>query len=238
MAPTLFRSRAFLILLISFIFFSLLVFRHPDTILKSIPSRIYALSPYSASAFSGCPDIHAAGSLPPINHHAQTCSPVVSASDDFSLSVCHDPTTCNAFTLHIIRSDPTTCAEVEATRILSSDPELDEWIRTKLGPDSFEILTNGAERMHSALATYEGGCKWRFDIQLWNAGRFWVNVWHTYEVLHNSLSLSVISHEHEADEGFLEVICRIRREELVLARYAPSTPPPRISRDVHLLILL
>lgn len=131
---------------------------------------------------ASCPSLHATKPSP-IAHDAQTCSAVPSTDPAFALTLCHDPRTCNAFTLRVARTNLALCSELEdARRRLSDDDELERWIRAELGPDAFDLRTDGAERYASATPIYEGACRWRFDVQLRNAGPVLLSAWHTHEV--------------------------------------------------------
>lgn len=106
-----------------------------------------------------------------------------SASPDFSLSLVHDTRTCNAFELTIIRTGETRCAQMESEVEPSKDPELSAWVRDRLGPDTFNVQLDGAERRAEMVPTeYLGGCEYLFRFRLNNAGRLWLNVSLLYEV--------------------------------------------------------
>jgi hypothetical protein len=106
-----------------------------------------------------------------------------SALPAFALELCHDPHLCNTFTLRIMRTDKDLCTEIEdPARRLSEEDVLDRWIKEIVGPDAFEIRTDGAERVGSTEAIYEGECQYRFDVQLRNAGPVYLSGWHSYEV--------------------------------------------------------
>lgn len=118
-----------------------------------------------------------------IDHNQQTCSAVPSADSAFELELCHEARKCNSFTLRVARTDRNLCSYLENTeRKLSQDLELDAWIKHSVGPDVFEIRTDGAERVAGQEAAYEGDCRWRFDVQLRDAGPVWLTAWHTYQV--------------------------------------------------------
>jgi hypothetical protein len=188
MAPTLLRSRVFIASFVTFVLLSLLTIRNPESV-KHLPARIYDI-PNAINELTGphtrCPNFHApASAIPPIAHAHQTCSSIPSNTPDFAIQLCHDPNLCNAFTLRIRRSDEALCERTEndvKEQKLSNDPVLDGYIKSTLGPDTFEILVDGAERLGMTVPTYEGGCRWRFDVQLRNAGPVYLKAWHLYEV--------------------------------------------------------
>ncbi|BGP43606.1 hypothetical protein JCM10449v2_007647 [Rhodotorula kratochvilovae] len=105
-----------------------------------------------------------------------------SARHDFSLSLTYDTSVCNAFDLTISRLDKAHCAELEVTAAPSNDTALVNWIKTRIGPDSFMIQIDGAERvMEDVPSEYLGGCDYLYRFRLNNAGRVWMNVTLLYE---------------------------------------------------------
>ncbi|GAA5850491.1 hypothetical protein JCM9279_001434 [Rhodotorula babjevae] len=102
-----------------------------------------------------------------------------SSSPDFSLSLTYDTTVCNAFSLTVSRTDKAHCAAVEAAIEPSADAGLSAWIKARLGPDSFIVQVDGAERrMQDSPTRYRGECEYEFEFRLANAGPVWVNVTH------------------------------------------------------------
>ncbi|GAA5850440.1 hypothetical protein JCM9279_001417 [Rhodotorula babjevae] len=131
-----------------------------------------------------CPDPRLA--LPPSLLDAEHRSAPInlpSSSPDFSLALVHDTRTCNAFELTISRTDPLRCAEMESGHNEpSKDPKLDAWIKTHLGPDTFNVQVDGAERRAEMVPTeYLGDCEYLFTFRLNNPGRLWLNVSLLYE---------------------------------------------------------
>jgi hypothetical protein len=144
-----------------------------DVVLSIFPAKIHG---------TRCPQLHG-GDPPSPDHDAQICSIMPSADPAFALELCHDPTVCNAFTLRIARTDLALCEDMEDPwRVLSEDRTLDEYIKQELGPDAFELFTDGAERAAATHPFYEGRCRYRFDMSLRNAGPVWLRAYHSYEV--------------------------------------------------------
>ncbi|TNY20395.1 hypothetical protein DMC30DRAFT_352404 [Rhodotorula diobovata] len=111
--------------------------------------------------------------------HLSAPVPLPSTSPDFSLTLTYDTTVCNAFSLTISRTDKAHCAAVEASIEPSADPALSTWIKERLGPDSFIVQVDGAERrMDHTPTRYVGACEYAFEFRLANAGPVWVNVTH------------------------------------------------------------
>ncbi|GAA5876312.1 hypothetical protein JCM8547_008882 [Rhodosporidiobolus lusitaniae] len=112
-------------------------------------------------------------------------SPITLPSSDpnFSLSLRHSLTTCNSFDLLISRTSSSRCSEMErSTNPADSDPELEKWIRQKMGPDSFNIQIEGAERKVMDIPSeYLGECRYLYRFRLNNGGRVWMNATWTYE---------------------------------------------------------
>jgi hypothetical protein len=129
-----------------------------------------------------CPQLHDTDIPGPSGHVAQQCYNVPSAARNFALELCHAPRECNAFALHIARTDTSQCAEMETREgALSADHTLNAMIRAG-GPDAFELFTDGAERAALTDPVYEGACRYRFDVSLRNAGPVWLRGFHTHEV--------------------------------------------------------
>ena len=93
--------------------------------------------------------------------HLSAPVPLPSTSPDFSLTLTYDTTVCNAFSLTISRTDKAHCAAVEASIEPSADPALSTWIKERLGPDSFIVQVDGAERrMDHTPTRYVGACEY------------------------------------------------------------------------------
>lgn len=136
---------------------------------------------YPSSLSFSCPSVYDKG-RPPLDRAAQKCHPVPSKVPSFELEICYTEGTCNQFTLRISRTSAEECIEQEETPDPSEDPELTRWMREQRGPDAFYMKTDGAERYASEYATYEGQCKYSFDVRLKNPGDAYVSIWRTYEV--------------------------------------------------------
>ncbi|GAA5908545.1 hypothetical protein JCM8208_002660 [Rhodotorula glutinis] len=131
-----------------------------------------------------CPDPRLA--VPPsLLDEQRRSAPIVlpSSSPDFSLALVHDTRTCNAFELTISRTSPLRCAEMESdVNEPSKDPTLAAWIRNHLGPDTFNVQLDGAERRAEMVPSeYLGDCEYLFRFRLNGAGRLWLNVSLLYE---------------------------------------------------------
>lgn len=89
-------------------------------------------------------------------------------NDDFVISICHDPSICNAFSLTVRRRDVSFCLNGPG-RPLSADPELEASIIRESGPDDIRVAVNGAELYATTKAVIDD-CSYRFDVALQNAG--------------------------------------------------------------------
>jgi len=162
-----------------------------------------------------CPDPRLA--LPPSLLDAQHSSAPIdlpSSSPDFTLALVHDTRTCNAFELTISRTSPLRCAEMESgDNEPSKDPALAAWIHSHLGPDTFNVQVDGAERRAEMVPTeYLGDCEYLYRFRLNNAGRLWLNVSLLYEVRALPLPLSslallelTLASRSQDYEGFKEI---------------------------------
>ncbi|BGP43599.1 hypothetical protein JCM10450v2_007774 [Rhodotorula kratochvilovae] len=147
--------------------------------------KLTALSPVFDAPQSSytCPSpLHPRGFASIATRHRSEPIALTSAHPDFSLSLTYDTSVCNAFDLTISRLDKAHCARVEASVAPSNDTELVDWAKTRLGPDSFMVQVDGAERvMEDVPSEYLGGCDYLYRFRLNNAGRVWMNVTLLYE---------------------------------------------------------
>lgn len=189
-SPSMPSTRLWLVLaLVTVFFLTLLSLPGRLNVPFVTPHSLFRTPAFLGNTSNGCPSVHI--EPPPIDHGKQTCTSMPSVDSKFALELCHEPAKCNSFTLRVRRKHQQYCKSIEsAERKVSPDPELDAWIRRNLGPDTFEIRTDGAERVAGQAAVYEGDCRWRFDVQLRNAGPVWLSAWHTYEVRWLKLSFS------------------------------------------------
>ncbi|KAL8286821.1 hypothetical protein RQP46_004349 [Phenoliferia psychrophenolica] len=97
-------------------------------------------------------------------------------SSEFVLSIAYAHSSCNQFRVKISRTDPTICAFAKG-QVLSSDPETQAYIMNELGPDTFQLRVDGAERLvldkperfDASLCAYE------FDFRLNTPGVVWLS---------------------------------------------------------------
>lgn len=161
--------------------------------------------------------------------HLSAPVPLPSTSPDFSLTLTYDTTVCNAFSLTISRTDKAHCAAVEASIEPSADPALSTWIKERLGPDSFIVQVDGAERrMDHTPTRYVGACEYAFEFRLANAGPVWVNATHANQVRCSSLAQATKLGGSGADGP------RARTELRGVPRGQPRrrhAPPPRAPHD-------
>ncbi|GAA5901054.1 hypothetical protein JCM8208_007605 [Rhodotorula glutinis] len=121
-------------------------------------------------------------------------------SPSFTLALARDLSTCNTFEVLISRTDVERCRRAEYEIEPSLDEELNQWIKSRLGPDTLAVQLDGAERqLLDVPSEYLGNCSYAYRFSLVNAGPVWVTV----ELL------------HEDYEGFMEP------RELLKTRPAP-----------------
>ncbi|GAA6038804.1 hypothetical protein JCM8097_002900 [Rhodosporidiobolus ruineniae] len=150
--------------------------------LGTAPSPRLVTQSLSRSTYT-CPDPRLPRPNPPNIRQFSKPVPLPAASPDFSLSLSYSTTTCNSFVLLISRTDIARCREMERTvNPASDDPTVESWIRTKMGPDSFNVQLEGAERVAVEIPSeYRGDCRYLYRFRLNNAGKVWMNVTWTYE---------------------------------------------------------
>ncbi|KAL1689736.1 hypothetical protein GGG16DRAFT_57138 [Schizophyllum commune] len=116
-----------------------------------------------------------------IDHGKQTCVPLGSRSEAFAVSLCYERDAYDAFTVRVRRLDQKACARIEERGPQVDDEEVRKLVRTTRGPDTFWLRVEGAERISTQSSAYEGGCSYRFDVPVRNAGDLYVDLWHAYE---------------------------------------------------------
>ncbi|TRM56120.1 hypothetical protein BD626DRAFT_520889 [Schizophyllum amplum] len=136
----------------------------------------------------GAPELAPAKALidavPPvhqIDRARQLCTPLKSALPAFAVSLCYERDAYDAFTVRARRVDQKECARLEAKGPQVEDEQMREWVRKERGPDTLWLRVDGAERISTQWSTYEGGCAYRFDVHVRNAGDLYVDLWHAYE---------------------------------------------------------
>ncbi|TRM55581.1 hypothetical protein BD626DRAFT_524622 [Schizophyllum amplum] len=116
-----------------------------------------------------------------IDRARQLCTPLKSALPAFAVSLCYERDAYDAFTVRARRVDQKECARLEAKGPQVEDEQMREWVRKERGPDTLWLRVDGAERISTQWSTYEGGCAYRFDVHVRNAGDLYVDLWHAYE---------------------------------------------------------
>ncbi|EMS23280.1 Esterase, SGNH hydrolase-type [Rhodotorula toruloides NP11] len=103
----------------------------------------------------------------------------------FSVAVNYDPDACNAFEVSITRSDKSVCATA-STIVPSKDEDLARYIKASLGPDTFEVRLEGAERLSQHVPTRFNteACSYHYGFQLNNPGRVYLHISHLFVDYH------------------------------------------------------
>ncbi|GAA6064618.1 hypothetical protein JCM10212_006572 [Sporobolomyces blumeae] len=110
--------------------------------------------------------------------------PIATNNSMFSLAISYSTTTCNSFRIRIRRANPSACLYREnQSRDLNEDAETTEWVKKRLGPDTFQLRVDGAERLVvDEPSRYDPDrCQYFFDFALANPGTIWLNGIHFYE---------------------------------------------------------
>ena len=117
-----------------------------------------------------------------IDHGKQACVPLGPRSESFAVSLCYERDAYDAFTVRVRRLDQRACARIEERGPQVDDEEVRKLVRTTRGPDTFWLRVDGAERISTQRSVYEGGCSYRFDVPVRNAGDLYVELFHAWEV--------------------------------------------------------
>ncbi|KAI5834331.1 hypothetical protein K523DRAFT_412494 [Schizophyllum commune Tattone D] len=116
-----------------------------------------------------------------IDHTKQTCVPLDSPSTVFAVSFCYERDAYDAFTMRVRRLNQEECARVEEQGPQADREDVREFVQTERGPDTFWLRVDGAERTSTQRSVYEGGCSYRFDVPVRNAGDLYVELFHAWE---------------------------------------------------------
>lgn len=83
---------------------------------------------------------------------------------------------CNQFRVRIERTDRTVCHRARDQKV-SEDQLLQEHITRSLGPDTFQLRIDGAERLAVDTPSHFDSetCTYEFDVRLSTPGTVWLN---------------------------------------------------------------
>ncbi|GAA5936548.1 hypothetical protein JCM3775_000850 [Rhodotorula graminis] len=163
-------------------------------------AAVYFMVTLDTSRPYTCPDPFAPRSATSSLERRSSTFVVPTLSPSFSLALVHDLSTCNSFEVVISRTDVERCRRAEYEIEPSLDEDLNQWIKSRLGSDTFAVSVEGAERqLLDVPSEYLGNCSYAYRFNLVNAGPVWITV----ELL------------HEDYEGFKEP------REVVTTRPAP-----------------
>ncbi|KAK4704066.1 hypothetical protein P7C70_g2151, partial [Phenoliferia sp. Uapishka_3] len=73
-------------------------------------------------------------------------TPLESIMPEFNLFLAYALSACNQFRIKIVRTDPKVCQQMKE-RLVSENEEVQEFVTSKLGPDTFHVRVDGAERL-------------------------------------------------------------------------------------------
>jgi len=100
---------------------------------------------------------------------------IMSTRREFALALAHSTTTCNSFRLTITRRDAKYCRSQSSVKV-SEDATLDDFAKLRLGPDTFRLVVEGAEKYSVETPTEydEALCRYSYDVRLNAAGPIWL----------------------------------------------------------------
>ena len=90
---------------------------------------------------------------------------------------------CNQFRIKITRTDKSVCHHAKNQRV-SIDPVMQKHITKNLGPDTFQLRVDGAERLVVDVPEHYSAddCSYEFDFRLSTPGAIWLFVTRLYKV--------------------------------------------------------
>ena len=91
--------------------------------------------------------------------------------DDFTMSIAYAHSACNQFRVKIQRTDQSVCHKAKDQKV-SDDRATQEYIRTRLGPDTFQLRVDGAERLVVDTPSHfdSSECTYEYDFRLSTPG--------------------------------------------------------------------
>ncbi|KAI5475957.1 hypothetical protein MNV49_000564 [Pseudohyphozyma bogoriensis] len=104
------------------------------------------------------------------------------AGKDFDVSLAYSLTTCNSFRVTIKRTDPDICRTL-AHQLVSPNPETQAHITKELGPDTFQVRVDGAERLMMSVPTNfsSATCSYSYDFRVNAPGTLWLGIVHVFD---------------------------------------------------------
>ncbi|GAA6025013.1 hypothetical protein JCM10207_004764 [Rhodosporidiobolus poonsookiae] len=150
--------------------------RAPTALLPTNVSTVHDRAYYCPSPSSGRP----AGAFDDLSSFSPFI-PLDSPNPAFNLSLSYSHSRCNTFRLRIARQDRSACRALLPD--LHEDKGTTDFVQHSLGPDTFQLQTDGAERLVVDDPTRfdPESCSYEFDVALANAGAVWLQVTHFYE---------------------------------------------------------
>ncbi|KAM0753234.1 hypothetical protein T439DRAFT_193249 [Meredithblackwellia eburnea MCA 4105] len=102
--------------------------------------------------------------------------------DEFTLELAYSTNMCNQFRIKISRTDPMVCRLAKSKEV-SRDPETQAYITNVLGPDTFQLRVDGAERFVIDTPTHYDWekCEYSYDFRLATTGVVWFSAMRLYK---------------------------------------------------------
>lgn len=102
---------------------------------------------------------------------------------EFNISIAYAPAACNQFRVKVTRTDPSICSLARDGRV-SASPAEQEYITKIVGPDTFSIRVEGAERFAMSTPTRYSReeCSYEYDVRLNTPGTVWLIGFRMFQV--------------------------------------------------------
>ncbi|KAJ3229371.1 hypothetical protein HDU78_009082 [Chytriomyces hyalinus] len=104
----------------------------------------------------------------------------IGSQNGFNTTMCMSQRFCGQGYMLVERLDKELC-DAAFNQTVSADAGFDQYVKERVGPDSFYLVFNGNERNAPATWTHIGRCTYKIPFRLTNPGSYSVNLFHTHE---------------------------------------------------------
>lgn len=125
-----------------------------------------------------CPNYWTAYTPPA--HTNEQCVVVNSHSKEFEISICAEPGNCRHGFFKVTRINQEVCMRMERRRAPIVNQKDSDYVKKKVGPDTFHLVMKGPQKVSSPKVRYLGYCSYAYDFELHNGGFFTAELFRLY----------------------------------------------------------
>ncbi|TPX63580.1 hypothetical protein CcCBS67573_g08634 [Chytriomyces confervae] len=104
----------------------------------------------------------------------------IGSQNGFNTTMCMSQRFCGQGYILVERLDKELC-DAAFNQTVSADAGFDQYVKERVGPDSFYLVFNGNERNAPATWTHIARCTYKIPFRLTNPGSYSVQLFHTHE---------------------------------------------------------